>query len=59
LGKLRVHYRLRGSALAARKNNDTDSYLGAGRAYHKALVEAGILGGGTPLRGPESGPRCD
>jgi hypothetical protein len=43
-------------AFAARNNNDeNDPYLGAWRAYHKALVEAGIFVGGNPLRGPETG----
>ena len=38
-------------AFAARNSNDeTDPYLGAWRAYHKALVEAGIYVGGNPLR---------
>src|ERR1700737_4004054 len=43
-------------AFAARNNNDeTDPYLGAWRAYHKALVEAGIYVGGNPLQAPETG----
>ena len=42
-------------ALATRKNDDTDSYLGAWRAYHKALEEAGIFVGGNPLEVPETG----
>jgi len=43
-------------AFAARNNNDeTDAYLGAWRAYHKALVEAGVYIGGNPLQSPESG----
>jgi hypothetical protein len=42
-------------AFAARNNDDTDAYLGAWRAYHKALVEAGIFVGGSPLQGPETG----
>jgi hypothetical protein len=41
---------------AARNNNDEiDPYLGAWRAYHKALVEADIYVGGNPLRSPETG----
>jgi hypothetical protein len=32
-----------------------DSYVGAWRAYHKALVEAGIFVGGDPLQLPETG----
>ena len=42
-------------AFAARKNDDNDSYLGAWRAYYKALVEAGIYIGGDPLQLPETG----
>ena len=30
-------------------------YVGAWRAYHKALVEAGIYVGGNPLEAPETG----
>src|SRR6202049_2404926 len=32
-----------------------DSYVGAWRVYHKALVEAGIFVGGNPLQAPETG----
>jgi hypothetical protein len=42
-------------AFAARKNDDNDPYLGAWRAYHKALDEAGIFVGGDPLEVPETG----
>jgi hypothetical protein len=42
-------------AFASRKNDDTDSYLGAWRAYHKAIEEAGIFVGGDPLEAPETG----
>src|SRR5439155_446145 len=42
-------------AFAARNNDETDSYIGAWRAYHKALLEAGIFVGGSPLRTPETG----
>src|SRR6202790_5058202 len=42
-------------AFAARNNDETDPYLGAWRAYHKALVEAGIFVGGNPLQAPEPG----
>ncbi|HTC94624.1 MAG TPA: YciI family protein [Terriglobales bacterium] len=42
-------------AFAARNNDETDPYLGAWRAYHKALVEAGIYLGGNPLQAPETG----
>ena len=31
------------------------SYVGAWRAYHKAIVEAGIFVGGDPLQLPETG----
>ena len=42
-------------AFAARNSNDeSDSYLGAWRTYHKALLEAGIYVDGNPLRGPET-----
>jgi len=42
-------------AFAARNSDETDPYLGAWRAYHKALVEAGIYVGGDPLKAPETG----
>jgi hypothetical protein len=42
-------------AFATRSNDDTDSYLGAWRAYHKAIEEAGIFVGGNPLQVPETG----
>ncbi len=42
-------------AFAARNGDETDSYLGAWRAYHKALVEAGVYVGGEPLASPETG----
>jgi hypothetical protein len=42
-------------AFAARNADENDSYLGAWRAYHKAIVEAGIFVGGAPLRTPETG----
>ena len=42
-------------AFAARKSDRSDSYVGAWRAYHKALVEAGIFVGGDPLQVPETG----
>ena len=41
-------------ALASRKNDDNDSYLGAWRAYHKALTDAGVFVGGNPLQLPET-----
>jgi hypothetical protein len=42
-------------AFAARKSGEADSYTGAWRAYHKALVEAGVFVGGDPLAVPETG----
>jgi len=42
-------------AFAARKSDGTDSYTGAWRAYHKALVESGAFVGGDPLEAPETG----
>jgi hypothetical protein len=36
-------------------NNENESYLGAWRAYHKALLEAGVYVGGNPLQAPETG----
>jgi hypothetical protein len=42
-------------AFAERKNDRSDSYTGAWRAYHKAIVEAGIFVGGDPLEVPETG----
>jgi len=41
-------------AFATRKNDETP-YIGAWRAYYKALVEAGIYVGGDPLEAPETG----
>ena len=42
-------------AFAARNSTETDPYLGAWRAYYKALVEAGIYVGGDPLQAPGTG----
>jgi hypothetical protein len=42
-------------AFATRKAPESNPYLGAWRAYHKALVEAGIYVGGEPLEVPETG----
>ncbi|MEA2627301.1 MAG: hypothetical protein QOD06_3346 [Candidatus Binatota bacterium] len=42
-------------AFARRTNGDDDPYLGAWRAYHSALVEAGVYVGGNPLRLPDTG----
>jgi hypothetical protein len=41
-------------AFATRKNDETDPYLGAWRAYYKAMVEAGVYVGGDPLDVPET-----
>ena len=42
-------------AFATRKTPEDNPYLGAWRAYHKALVQAGIYIGGNPLEVPETG----
>lgn len=42
-------------AFAARHADGNNTYLGAWRAYHKALVEADIYIGGDPLHPPETG----
>ncbi len=42
-------------AFASRKNDENDPYLGAWRAYYKAIQEAGIYVAGDPLRLPETG----
>ena len=42
-------------AFAARNADESDPYLGAWRAYHNAIVEAGIFVGGQPLQPPETG----
>jgi hypothetical protein len=40
---------------AGRENaTDDGPYVGAWRAYHKAVVEAGIYVGGNPLEGPDT-----
>ena len=41
-------------AFATRKAPETNQYLGAWRAYYKAVVEAGIYVGGDPLEVPET-----
>lgn len=41
-------------AFATRKAPETNPYLGAWRAYYKAVVEAGIYAGGDPLEVPET-----
>jgi hypothetical protein len=38
----------------SRKKRDNDDYIVAWRAYHKALVEAGVHAGGDPLHPPET-----
>ena len=40
---------------ATRHSDGTDPYIGAWRAYHKALVESGAYLGGDPLEAPETG----
>jgi hypothetical protein len=40
---------------AARNSDENDPYLGAWRAYYKALVEMGIYVDGDPLQLPETG----
>jgi hypothetical protein len=42
-------------AFATRKNDENDPYLGAWRAYYKALVGSGIYVGGDALELPETG----
>jgi hypothetical protein len=42
-------------AFATRNADESDPYIGAWRAYHKALVDAGIYVGGNPLQAPETG----
>jgi hypothetical protein len=42
-------------AFATRNRDETDPYIGAWRAYYKALVEAGVYVGGDPLEVPETG----
>jgi hypothetical protein len=42
-------------AFASRKGDGSDGYIGAWRAYHKAIVEAGVFVGGDPLEVPETG----
>src|SRR5690348_5384261 len=43
------------NAFASRKDDGSDAYTGAWRAYHKALVEADVFVGGDPLEVPETG----
>jgi hypothetical protein len=42
-------------AFATRKAPESNPYLGAWRAYYKAIIEAGIYVGGDPLEVPETG----
>ena len=42
-------------AFAARNADDNNPYIGAWRAYYKALVEADIYVGGNRLQPPETG----
>lgn len=42
-------------AFASRKSDGTDTYTGAWRAYHKALVASGAFVAGDPLEAPETG----
>jgi len=42
-------------AWATRNKDATDPYIGAWRAFYKALVDAGIYVGGDPLEVPETG----
>src|SRR6516162_407210 len=42
-------------AFESRNNDQIEAYTGAWRAYHKALVEAGVYVGGDPLEVPETG----
>jgi hypothetical protein len=39
---------------AGRMNGDEDPYVGAWRAYYRAVVDAGIYVGGDPLKLPET-----
>lgn len=41
-------------AFATRKSEENDPYLGAWRAYYKALVDAGVYVGGDALELPET-----
>jgi hypothetical protein len=42
-------------AFAARNADQSNPYVGAWRAYYKALVEAGVYVSGDPLQSPEAG----
>src|SRR5439155_21427570 len=40
-------------AFASRKDDGSNTYTGAWRAYHKALVESDVFVGGDPLEVPD------
>lgn len=40
---------------ARRETDENEAYIGAWRAYYKAVVDAGIYAGGNPLQPPEMG----
>jgi hypothetical protein len=42
-------------AFGSRKKESIDTYIGAWRAYHQALLEAGVYVAGDPLQVPETG----
>jgi len=42
-------------SFAGRADGEDTPYVGAWRAYYRALVEAGIYAGGNPLDVPETG----
>src|SRR5215475_14373357 len=42
-------------AFESRKGDGSEAYTAAWRAYHKAIVEAGVFVGGDPLEVPETG----
>jgi hypothetical protein len=41
-------------AFSTRQSQDADPYVGAWRAYYKAMVEAGVYAGGSALHAPET-----
>ena len=46
-------------AFASRNKHETDSYHGAWRAFHKAIVEAGSSSPATHFKSQRPEPRCD
>ena len=42
-------------AFGSRKKEENDNYIGAWRAYHQALLDAGVYVAGDPLQVPETG----